>query len=309
MNVLMTGGAGFIGSHLTRRLMEQGHTLTIVDDLSSGRESNLPPDSELLVANLGDASGFRVIAGRRFDAICHLAGQSSGEKSFDDPVRDFDANARSTMLLSSWALANGVGTLLHASSMSVYGQPPALPAREDGGVAPLSPYGASKLSAEQVLAVAGRRGLRTLSFRMFSVYGRGQDLSEMRQGMVSIYLAYILRGEPVTVKGPLDRVRDFVHVDDVVDAWVRALEGPVAGVLNLGTGVGTTVRDLLSQLVIASGNASSYPVEEAAGTPGDQHSVFADIARIRDALRWEPRVRLRDGLDDLVAWAKTEVPA
>jgi UDP-glucose 4-epimerase len=205
--------------------------------------------------------------------------------------------------LASWAVESGVKTFLHASSMSVYGQPSSLPVREDAPTAPLSYYGASKLAAEEVLAVAGAHGLRTASLRMFSVYGPGQDLSELRQGMASIFLAYLLKGQAVPVTGSLDRVRDLVHVDDVSAAWQLAIERPVSGVLNIGTGIGTSVKELVQRLVGVLGLPSDHPVREQGASPGDQHSVYADITRARHELGWEPRISLDEGLASLADWA------
>jgi UDP-glucose 4-epimerase len=188
--------------------------------------------------------------------------------------------------------------------MGVYGQPDELPVAEDAPTRPLSWYGASKLAAERALAVAAREGLRTVSLRMFSIYGPGQDLSEMRQGMVSIYLAMLLRGEPVVVKGPLDRVRDLVFVDDCVAAWRLALERDVSGAFNVGSGTGTTVRELLDRLIAAVGLPAGHPVVEADRTPGDQTALVADTRNVRETLGWEPATSLDAGIESLVRWAR-----
>jgi UDP-glucose 4-epimerase len=169
--------------------------------------------------------------------------------------------------------------------------------------APISHYGASKLAAEHALGVTAAKGLRTCSLRMFNVYGTGQDLENLDQGMVSIFLAYILRGEPVLVRGPLDRVRDLVHVDDVVAAWKLALEGSAEGPINIGTGKGTRVDELLKRLFEACSVADDYPVVEAESTPGDQHATVADVSRARRVLQWEPRVTLESGLREFAAGA------
>ena len=301
--VLVTGGAGFIGSALARRLLEEGWEVDVVDDLSTGRRAAVPDGARLVVADLADADATGPLSGRGYAAILHLAGQSSGEKSFDDPLRDLDANARSTVSLARFALAEGIPALVHASSMGVYGAATS-PVSEGADLRPLSYYGASKLAAERALAVAAAEGLRTCSLRMFSVYGPGQDLAEMRQGMVSIYLAFMLRGEPVAVRGDLDRVRDFVYVDDVVDAWARALEREVEGPVNIGTGRGTRVRELIAALAEAYGLRADYPVRGLASTPGDQFGLWADRSRARDLLGWEPETTLERGLEALVAWAR-----
>jgi UDP-glucose 4-epimerase len=240
-----------------------------------------------------------------YKAVCHLAGQSSGEKSFEDPLYDLDANARSTLLLARWALENAVPTFVHASSMGVYGQVGDHPVKELAAVQPISYYGSSKYSAERILQVAARQGLRTVSFRMFNVYGPGQNLADNKQGMVSIYLAQLLRGESLVVKGSLDRIRDFVYVDDVVTAWEMAVEKPASGVFNVGSGLGIEVRTLIAELLAACKLKENYPVHEQEGTPGDVFAVSADISAIKGVLGWEPKVSLREGLTRMVEWASS----
>ena len=277
--VLLTGGAGFIGSHLAATLLADGWDVDVVDDLSTGDRASIPDSAEFLELDLGRSESISALPDRDYAAILHLAGQSSGEKSFDDPLRDLDANARSTVLLAEWALRRGIPAFVHASSMGVYGQPDSLPVAETVEPRPISWYGASKLAAERALAVAGDQGLRTVSMRMFSVYGPGQDLTEMRQGMASIFLAMLLRGEAVEVHGSLDRVRDFVFIDDCVAAWRIALERDVRGAFNIGTGVGTSVGDLVTQLIAATGLPADHPVTSIGPTPGDQATMIADPAR------------------------------
>jgi UDP-glucose 4-epimerase len=302
---LVTGGAGFIGSHLARSLLDDGHEVDVADNLMTGDAANVPDGAELLRVDVGEPAAVAAIEPRGYDAVLHMAGQSSGEKSFEDPVLDLHANARSTLLLARWASEHGVPALLHASSMGVYGQPESLPVAEDAEAEPISFYGTSKYVAEQILRVESERsGLRAVSFRMFSVYGPGQNLADLKQGMASIYLAYILRGEPVLVTGSLERTRDLVYVDDVVAAWRAALDRPVSGAFNLGSGVGTTVSDLVWRLIAACGLPAGHPIEVTEGTPGDQFAMVADISRAHSELGWEPRVTLKEGLEALVGWAR-----
>jgi UDP-glucose 4-epimerase len=307
--VLVTGGAGFIGSRLAESLLADDYDVVVADNLSTGRRENVPAGASFVDLDLSREEDVARLPDRPYAGALHLAGQSSGKTSFDDPLRDFDGNARATLLLARWSLERGVPALVHASSMGVYGDAGTEPISEEIATVPISYYGASKLAAERILEIAATDGLRTCSLRMFNVYGSGQNLENLDQGMVSIYLAYILRGEPVLVRGPLDRVRDFVHVDDVVEAWKSALTRPVSGAVNVGTGAGTRVDDLLRRLFQTCGVGDDYPVAEAPGTPGDQHSTVADVTRARRELAWVPRVTLDSGLREFAegaaAWSAT----
>ncbi|MFQ5872481.1 MAG: NAD-dependent epimerase/dehydratase family protein [Dehalococcoidia bacterium] len=304
--ILVTGGAGFIGSHLARRLVERGDQVTIVDNLSTGSRDNLPPGTSLLYLDLSSPAFVAALPRKPFDAVCHLAAQSSGEVSHEDPLYDIRVNTISTLLLTRWCRAQGVGRLLYGSSMAVYGEPEHLPIREEHPCHPLSYYGVSKVTSEHYLWLAQQDGLSTTALRMFSVYGPGQNLGNLKQGMVSIYLAYLLRGEPIVVKGSMERFRDFIYIDDVVDGWLTALERPEAdeGVFNLASGAPTTVQQLLDQLIQAFGeDPSSYPVHQESPTPGDQFGIYADISRISTDLAWIPRIGLAEGLEHMIKWA------
>lgn len=303
---LVTGGAGFIGGRLAHALLAEGWRVVVADDLSTGRATNVPPQAELIDIDLSAPGATTRLPGAKFDAICHLAGQSSGEKSFDDPVADLDANTRSTVALAAWGAQLGVPLIVHASSMGVYGDVPEHPVAESADPRPISFYGASKLAAEHAIAVTP--GIRGISLRMFSIYGPGQNLDEMRQGMVSIFLAMALRSEPIEVRGPLDRVRDFVYIDDCVEAWLRALASPeAAGPVNVGTGRGTSIRQLLGELLAQLG-APDHPVRElAVRTPGDQFALSACTRRATEVLGWNAGTELRSGLEAMLRWARGRV--
>jgi len=304
MHILVTGGAGFIGSHLSRRLIAKGHQVTVVDNLSTGVRENVPAEADFIELDLTKPDSIQELPDQPFQVICHLAGQSSGEKSFDDPLYDFEANARSTLQLATWALKRAIPAFLYASSMGVYGQVSSQPVSESLAPQPISYYGASKRGAELLLEVAAQQGLRVVSFRMFNVYGPGQNLSNMKQGMVSIYLAYLLRGQPLIIKGSLERIRDLVYIDDVTAAWELALEKQVQGVFNLGSGTGTSVRALVAALLSACGLDPNYPIEQMESTLGDQFAMTADIKALHSALDWEPKISLSAGLERMVAWAR-----
>ena len=303
MTVLVTGGAGFIGSCLARRLLGAGHAVVVVDNLFSGARANVPAGAEWVEGDIGRPETIAALPERRYDAVCHLAAQSSGAVSMEQPYYDFQSNATSTLLLTRWCLERGIGRFLYASSMAVYGNPVRQPVGETTALLPISYYGVSKLTSENLLRIAAAQGLRTTAFRMFNVYGPGQNMANLRQGMASIYLAYILQGVPVPVTGSLDRFRDFVFIDDVVEAWVRGLEmkATPSPVYNIASGRATTVRTLLRDLLGASGRATDYPVVERAAPPGDQFGLQGDTALAATELGWRPQVELAEGLRRFVA--------
>lgn len=299
--LLVTGGAGFIGSALSQALVAQGRRVVVADNLSSGYRENVPAACEFIEMDLGDVRQYGKLDSVHFDGVLHLGEQSSGEASFKDPWTDFNSHATATFLLLELCRRRGVKRFVYASSMSIYGDPLALPVGEDHPIRPKTYYAAGKASAEAYVALHSALGAETTVFRMFSVYGPNQNLANRMQGMVSIYLSYLLEGAPILVKGSRERFRDFVFIDDVVDAWLRALDNPVAHgkTYNLGAGCKTTVEELLAQLKIASGQPD-YPVSFAGSTPGDQFGMYADIGRLRQDLGWQPRTALAGGLAAMV---------
>ncbi|PYM69862.1 MAG: NAD-dependent epimerase [Candidatus Rokuibacteriota bacterium] len=306
MRVLVTGGAGFIGSAIARRLVDDKHDVVVVDNLSTGSRENVPLAAELVELDVAQAGFVRRLPSGGYDAVCHLAAQSAGVVSAEDPYYDLQANAASTLLLTRWCIERGVRRFLYASSMAAYGDVRELPAHEDASPSvPVSYYGLSKLASEHLLRLASREGLSVTSFRMFSVYGPGQNLGNLKQGMASIYLAYLLRGEPVPVTGSLERFRDFVYIDDAVEAWMAALAlgETTSPVYNVGSGSRTTVRELLAALKAALGLRPDHPVQENPGSPSDQFGIWADIRRIAKELQWRPTIPLEVGLRRMVAWA------
>jgi UDP-glucose 4-epimerase len=310
MQVLVTGGAGFIGSALARRLLTAGHRVIIVDDLSTGLRENIPAGALFLERDLTQPDALQAVPPGPVDAVCHLAAQSSGAVSEEDPLRDFNVNVLATLFLIRWCRTRKVSRFLYASSMAVYGDGTGdRVVTEEAACVPKSHYGVSKLTSEHLLRLASREGLNCTTFRLFSVYGPGQNLGNLKQGMVSIYLAYLLRGVPVPVTGSLDRVRDFVYIDDVVDAWERALgqSGTASPIYNLGRGVAVTVRELLERLRSALDLPADYPVIEQPGSAADQQGIVADTRRLRDELGWRPRTELALGLKHMVEWAKAHV--
>ena len=307
MTVLITGGAGFIGSGLARRLLAAGHLVVVVDNFFTGARGNVPAGVTVVEGDIGRVETLERLPDLPYDAVCHLAAQTSGAVSMEQPLYDIQTNAVSTVLLARWCRQRRVKRLVYASSMSVYGNPPALPVAEDAALQPLSYYGVSKLASEHVLRLAELDGVATTALRMFNVYGPGQNLANLRQGMASIYLAFLLKKEEVPVTGALTRFRDFVYIDDILDAWMTVVARPAtpSPVYNLGSGVPVTVRELLDALIVACGLPTNHPVRILPAPPGDQFGLFSDSGRAAAELDWRAHVPFGEGIRRMVGWAKS----
>lgn len=309
MRALVTGGAGFIGSHLARRLLDEGWDVVVVDDLSSGNARNVPDGAELVRADLGDEAVGERLPAKGVDAVFHLASHVGQELSFERPLHDLRANAFGTMNLLDWCLKREVSRFVFASTMNVYGDPekPDVPVTEDTPVKPPSPYAVGKIASEHLLNVYEPFGIRGSALRLFNVYGPAQDMQNLKQGMVSIFMAYVARGEPILVRGSKDRFRDFIYVDDVVDAFLRCLDDAASGrVYNVARGKRTYVWELLRLLCEAfDHDPDTYPITWADATPRDQFGIFGDSSRLREELDWNPDVELEHGLSKMAEWVRS----
>lgn len=305
--VIVTGGAGFIGSHLARRLLEDGYRVWVIDNLSTGFESNIPAGAEFIRMDIADSKAYNKMPSGETHALLHLAAQSSGEISHEKPEADLTTNALGTLLLLRWCLENNAPRFVYASSMAVYGDVVALPVNERETCQPISLYGISKMTAENYVRHFSQRELKTTIFRIFSTYGPGQDLNNLKQGMVSIYMAFLLNKQPILVKGSRERFRDFIYIDDVVDAWIAAMdnEKTLGKTYNLGTGKKTFVWELIEEEIKTFGyDSNTYPVIYAEPTPADQFGLYADISQVSSDLNWLPKVSLAIGLKKMAEWAR-----
>ncbi|MFI0483073.1 NAD-dependent epimerase/dehydratase family protein [Actinomadura sp. 9N215] len=301
MLALVTGAAGFIGSHLVDRLVADGHEVIGVDDLSSG--GNVRPGVELWEMDVTDPALAEKAAVRRPEVICHLAAQVSVRRSVADPLHDARTNVVGTANVLEAARAAGGRKVVFTSSCAVYGVPDALPVPPDAELRPASPYAASKVSGE-VYARMYRElhGIDFTTLTLANVYGPRQT-PEGEAGVISIFTDALLAGRPTTVFGDGTQTRDYVYVLDVVDAFARAAGDQGGGLrLNVGTGVQTTDRDLHTLVAEAAG-APDDP-EFAPPRLGDLPAMSVDPRRTGEALGWAPEVGLREGLAATVAWAR-----
>ena len=306
--ILVTGGAGFIGSHLVNRLIDMGHQVTVLDNLRTGSTSNIHNKADFLEVDLHQQTDYLKIPSD-IDKIFHLAAQVSNEASYVDPVLDINSNAFSTLSLLRWAKENKVSEFIFSSTMGVYSDNLGYPAREGSPIQPKGFYGIHKRAAEEYVRIFSEEGMKTNILRLFNVYGPGQNMSDLRQGMLSIYMSFIWKNEPIKVKGPLDRVRDFVYVDDVVDALVLSGFGRTFGeIYNVCTGRKTTVGEALDLIKSAFNVDNNYPIEILDRTSRDIDSTFGSYEKISKEYCWEPKVSLEKGVTLMVKWLKENTP-
>ncbi|MEU6746154.1 NAD-dependent epimerase/dehydratase family protein [Spirillospora sp. NPDC046719] len=301
MLALVTGAAGFIGSHLVDRLLADGHEVVGVDDLSSGANRN--PAIELWRMDVADPALAERMAARRPEVVCHLAAQVSVRASVADPLHDARVNALGTANVLEAARAAGSRKVVFTSSCAVYGVPDALPVPPDAPLRPASPYAASKVTGEVYAGMyKALHGLDYTTLTLANVYGPRQT-PEGEAGVISIFTDALLAGRPTKVFGDGRQTRDYVYVLDVVDAFARATgEAGGGGRFNVGTGLQTTDRDLHA-LVAAAVGAPDEP-DFAPPRLGDLPAMAVDPGPTREALGWEPRVSLADGLAETAAWAR-----
>lgn len=304
---LVTGAAGFIGSFIAKSLLKEGNEVWTIDNLSTGYQYNLPEGIHFIEGGCQEEKSIQQLENVQFDAILHFAGQSSGEVSFDDPVYDLRTNTESTLRLIQYGLSHNCQRFIYASSMSVYGEVPDQAISEEHAPHPLSFYGVGKLASEHYLRLFQSKGLLPTSLRMFNVYGPNQNMDNLRQGMVSIYLAQLIHQEKVIVKGDKDRFRDFIYIDDIVDFTLGILNEDTSygEEINLATGIRTSVEELLNLLAEFSG--IKKPIEFNSPTPGDQKGIYADISKLKNKFGFQCQYSLEQGLKEMIQWAKSRV--
>lgn len=295
MKTLITGGAGFIGSHLADALVAAGHDVVVVDDLSRGRREQVPGGAELLVLDICDPALTDVIAQAAPEVVFHEAAQIDVRSSVRDPLADAGTNVVGTVNVLSACVSAGVRRVVFASTGgAIYGDTEVVPTPETHPCAPESPYGTGKLCAEAYGGTFQRiKGLDFVALRYANVYGPRQD-PHGEAGVVAIFATRMRRGEVCVINGDGTQTRDYVYVGDVVAANLRALTVTSPGVFNIGTGVETDVNALYERLRDIAGCARA--AEHGPGKPGEQRRSALDITLARHGLGWEPAVDLDTGL-------------
>lgn len=295
MKVLVTGGAGFIGSHLVDRLVQEGHEVIVVDNLSTGKRRNINRAARFFKLDIQSWRLERVFRNERPNIVMHLAAQMDVRKSLEDPIFDAQVNVLGMLNVLQQSIKHGVRKFVFSSSGgAIYGEQEIYPVPETHIMRPLSPYGISKLCGEQYLSYYQRvSGLQIVSLRYANVYGPRQD-PEGEAGVVAIFIQKLLNNEQAIVYGNGRQTRDFVYVDDVVEANLAVMSQETQGTYNVGTGEETSINDLL-RILIAHTNSTCKEVHGPAKN-GEQVRSAIDSTKLRQELSWEPKTELREGL-------------
>jgi UDP-glucose 4-epimerase len=303
MKVLVTGGAGFIASHIVDAYVERGHDVTVVDDLSSGRRENVNPKAELAVADLRDPQTVAGLRTRKFELVNHHAAQIDVRVSVADPAADAELNIVATLRLFQALIDEGVKKIIFASSGgAAYGEPQYAPQDENHPVAPVSPYGCAKASIDSYLYYYRTvHNVRAVSLRYGNVYGPRQR-KDGEAGVVAIFAGLLLDGQTARINGSGEQTRDYVFVEDVVRANMAASEPDVDGIFNVGTGVETSVNELYAGLSEALG--IDRPAEHGPAKAGEQLRSVLDGTKLRKVANLPEPVGLREGLRRTVEWIR-----
>lgn len=302
---LVTGGAGFIGSHLAAELLVRGHGVRVVDNLATGLLSNVPSGAEFVLGDLTDPD-FAAEVTQGCDVVVHQAAIASVPQSIAEPRPSHDANINATFNVLIAAREAGVRRVVYAASSSAYGDSPVLPKVEDMPVDPLSPYALQKFVGEEYCRLFTRiYGLETVAIRYFNVFGPRQHPSSPYSGVLSLFIKCALSGTAPTIYGDGEQTRDFTFVDDVVDGVLRAVDAPSAAgeVFNVATGVSVSLNQAWATLESILGPLQ--PPVFAPARAGDVYASEADISKAERLLGFRPRVTFDEGLRRTVDWARS----
>jgi len=299
-SVLVTGGAGFIGSHVAERFAREGFSVRVLDDLSTGDAANLAPAWKHLRADVSDRAAVdAAVAG--VEIVIHLAAFTSVPESFERFSDCYRTNVFGTTNVARACVRHGVRKLVFASSSAVYSDLASAPKSEAECPGPTSPYGISKLEGEHLLASHTELdGLGSVALRFFNVYGPRQPAGSAYAAAVPIFIERALRGQPITIYGDGLQTRDFVFVADVADAVLRAATSARSGVFNIGTGEAQQILPLADEIARLTGH--TLPHRFAASRAGDVRASSADVSRARGVLGWSPSRPLAHGIAETLAW-------
>ena len=307
MKALVTGGAGFIGSNIVKELLKRKYSVTVLDNLTSGYQSNLDQFESPIKFINGDIRNDSSLneATDNIDTIFHLAASVGNKRSIDRPIEDAEINVMGTVRLLEMARKKGIKKIVYSSSAGVFGELKTLPIKENHPIDPDSPYGATKLCAEkECIAYSKLHGMNIVCLRYFNVYGPNQRF-DAYGNVIPIFVFNALSGKPITIFGDGEQTRDFINVKDVVQANLKAAENiKISGIFNMGSGTSITINNLvkkINQKINFTKETKYLPPR-----PGDVRDSLADISLAKTKLKYKPEVGMNEGLAEYIDWARIE---
>lgn len=308
MKIVITGGMGFVGSNLIEHLNSKKNQIIVIDNFSTNVNNNCN-GFELINLDLTDKNLLEKINFQSADIFIHLAGPSSGPASSKDPKGTIDMSNRGIFNVLELCEKLSVKRLLFASSMAVYGNPIESPVNEETVCNPISYYSIAKLSAENIIKVFCKTSnLEYSILRFFNIYGPGQDLNRMDQGIVSIYLSMLLNQQPFIIKGRLDRVRDLIHIDDIVLSILKIIDSPAAAnqIINICNGKKISIQRLAETLINHFDDYQYEDIIEEEGSPDDIQKIYGSNNKLLNEIGYKPKYDIDSGIDNFVTWAKKD---
>jgi UDP-glucose 4-epimerase len=301
LKILVTGGAGFIGSNLVDALVERGDEVVVIDNLSTGRRENLNPQIKFYETSIGDPGLADIFEKEKPDIVCHHAAQIDLRRSVNEPLFDAEVNILGSLNVIVNSIRSGVGKFVYASTGgAIYGEPQYLPVDENHPINPVSQYGVSKHTVEHYLLLyALQHELNYVALRYPNVYGSRQNPFG-EAGVIAIFAHQMLGGEQPTIFGPGDKTRDYTHVSDIVEANLLAMERGRNLICNIGTGVETSDQDIFDAIAEALGYSSS-PIYTSV-RPGEIQRICLDWSKAEQELGWRPKTTLKDGIAKTVSY-------
>lgn len=303
MKILVTGGAGFIGSHLVDRLIKEGHRVSVIDNLSTGKEENINPKAKFYKIDICDPEISQIFEKEKPEIVFHYAAQIDLRESVEDPIKNAQINILGTLNILENCKKSKIKKFIFASTGgAMYGEAEIIPTPETYPEFPLSPYGIEKLTIEKYLNYYSKVfGLPFISLRLANIYGPRQN-SKGEAGVVAIFCDKMLSGEQPIIYGDGNRTRDFVFVDDVVDANILAMEKGRVGIFNIGTAKETNINTIFKKLKeLTTSNCKEI---HGPAKPGEQKRSCLDFAKAKKELNWQPQFNLDEGLKKTVEWFK-----
>ena len=306
-NILVTGGAGFIGSNLVSHLIADNNSVTVLDNFMSGYRSNLDsfPGINIIEGDIRDKNAVEK-AMHGAEVVFHLAASVGNKRSIDQPILDAEINVIGTLQVLEAARKKGVRKIVTSSSAGIFGELKTIPIKEDHPIEPDSPYGCTKLCEEKLcLSYAKLYDIEAVCLRYFNVYGPNQRF-DAYGNVIPIFVFRMLRNEPIIIYGDGEQTRDFVHVDDVVQANIKAADSiGVNGAFNIASGKRVTINRLVD--IITRGNSTKIKIEYSPERPGDVRHSLADLSLAFEKINYTPTVDFERGIEQYVKWARTVI--